>query len=291
MQSILDLGDIGETVLLFGGTYGNLEATEALFAQARKLGIPGRRMIHTGDVVAYCADPSATVALVRQAGMAVVQGNCEESLGAGSADCGCGFDEGTVCDRLSAAWYEYCARELSGDDRRWMANLPARVEFRMNGAKVAVVHGAPSQINRFVFASHPLEDKRREFAITGSDVIVGGHSGLPFVQPVEGRLWLNAGAVGMPANDGTPRGWFALMRPQGEGIEVEIRALVYDHAGAAERMRAAGLPREYEQALRTGFWDNMDILPPAERARRGLPIAWERLSWARASHRFAISDA
>ncbi|MCW5731730.1 MAG: metallophosphoesterase family protein [Alphaproteobacteria bacterium] len=290
MRSILDLGDIDEPLLLFGGSYGNLEATEALLAQARQLGITGARMIHTGDVVAYCADPAATVALVRGTGMAVVQGNCEESLGAGSEDCGCGFAEGTVCDRLSAAWYEYCVRELPAEDRSWMAGLPARVEFRMNGAKVAVVHGAPSRINRFVFASDPLEDKRREFALAGSDVIVGGHSGLPFIQPVDGRLWVNAGAIGMPANDGTPRCWFALMRPQGDGVEVEIRALVYDHAGAAARMREAGLPREYEQALRTGFWDNMDILPPEERARRGRPIAWERLSWMPDSHRFATSE-
>ena len=47
-----------------------------------------------------------------------------------------------------------------------------------------------------------------EMLLTGDpiDAIIGGHSGLPFTQTLGSRLWHNPGAIGMPANDGTPRG-------------------------------------------------------------------------------------
>ena len=45
-------------VLCFGGPYSNLQATQALFAEARRLGVPPGRIVCTGDVLAYCADPA-----------------------------------------------------------------------------------------------------------------------------------------------------------------------------------------------------------------------------------------
>src|SRR6478735_4290136 len=43
--------------LVFGGPYGNLQATAAVLAQAERLGIPASRIICTGDLVAYEGDP------------------------------------------------------------------------------------------------------------------------------------------------------------------------------------------------------------------------------------------
>ena len=69
--------DADGPVLVFGGPYSNLQATEALFAAAARLGIPAARIICTGDVVAYGADAVGCVSLLRNAGVAVVAGNCE----------------------------------------------------------------------------------------------------------------------------------------------------------------------------------------------------------------------
>ena len=45
-------------VLVFGGPYSNLEATRAVLDAAARRGIPGRRILCTGDVVAYAAEPA-----------------------------------------------------------------------------------------------------------------------------------------------------------------------------------------------------------------------------------------
>ena len=79
----LDLGGFAEAVLVFGGPYGNLEAMNAVLAEARRLQIPTQRMICTGDVAAYCADPVATIEALRAAGVTTLMCNCEEALGFG----------------------------------------------------------------------------------------------------------------------------------------------------------------------------------------------------------------
>jgi predicted phosphodiesterase len=266
-------------VLVFGGPYSNLQATQALFAAAERRGIPAHRIICTGDVVAYCADPQPAVDLLRAAGVHVVMGNCEESLGADAEDCGCGFEQGTTCDRLSAAWYDYSRRRLDIEAKRWMAGLPHWIRLELGGRRLTVVHGAPSAINRFVFASAPQDEKAREIQLTAGDGVICGHSGLPFTQIIGDRLWHNAGVVGLPANDGTPRVWYSLLSPSPEGIVIRHIPLDYDHEVASRRIRAEGLPDEYATALMTGYWDNCDILPPPETAAQGNRLSPETILW------------
>lgn len=275
----LDLGPCAGSVLVFGGPLGNLEATRALFDAARRLGIPTTRMICTGDTVAYCADPAATVALLRDAGVAVVMGNVEEALAARSDACGCGFAEGSACDALAGRWYAHCDAEIDDEARRWMAALPRAIRFRLGGRRLLVVHGAPSRINRYIFPSTPEATLIDEIDRADADGVIGGHSGIPFTRIVDGRLWHNAGAVGLPANDGTPRVWFSVLSPIPDGIVIETRALDYDFRAAAAAMRRRGLPAGYADALETGLWPSLDVLPAAERAETGRPLASSRVAW------------
>jgi MoaA/NifB/PqqE/SkfB family radical SAM enzyme len=271
--------EIDEPMLAFGGCYSNLEATLALRAEAARLGIPPERTICTGDVVAYCADATATVSVIREWGVHVVMGNCEESLGWRQGDCGCGFAEGTACDRLSAAWYAYADAALGPGEREWMRGLPRRVDLLLGGRRLAVVHGAVDRINRFIFASTPWPEKARQIGLAGCDGVIAGHCGIPFTQVTAGKLWHNTGVIGMPADDGTRRGWYSLLIPGKAGIEVRSVLLDYDVASAACKMRRAGLPEGYARTLETGLWPSCDVLPDAELALRGQAILPHHLVW------------
>ncbi|RAI60032.1 metallophosphoesterase [Roseicella frigidaeris] len=266
-------------LLCFGGPYSNLQALQALLAEAARRGIPPGRMLCTGDVVAYCADAVATLDLMMASGIATVMGNCEESLAAGGADCGCGFAAGTACDRLSRDWFAHASRQVTPRHRAWMAALPRRIPVEIGGRRLVALHGGATAINRFLFASAPEAALAAEIAAGGAEGVIAGHCGLPFSRLLGRRLWHNAGAIGMPANDGTPRGWFSVLTPQGAGLRIEHLALAYDHRSAARAMRQAGLAA-YEAALASGLWPSCDVLPPEERARRGQPIEACDLRWA-----------
>jgi predicted phosphodiesterase len=267
-------------LLVFGGPYSNLQATRAMLDEATRRGIPPGRVICTGDVVAYGADAAACCDLIMASGIWVIAGNCEENLAAGALDCGCGFEEGTACDLLSRAWYAHAHRQVTEAHRAWMAGLPRRITVRLpDGRRLAVLHGGASDISRFIFASTPQADLAAEIASTGCDGVIAGHCGIPFARQVGPGVWINAGAIGMPADDGTPRIWFAVLTPGEAGLSVEILPLEYDHAAAAAAMRTAGLPEGYATALGSGIWPSCDVLPPAERARRGQKLMPAGLVW------------
>lgn len=269
-----------QTWLLFGGPYGNLQATQALLAEGTRLGISADRILCTGDLVAYCGNPVETIDLIRESGIAVVMGNCDEQLGAGASDCGCGFDPGSACALLSADWYAYASRVVRPDQCAWLSTLPRRIDLNIGGRLLNAVHGSADSINTFVFAGTPDDAKRESLNLLGSDGVIGGHCGLPFTQIIDGRLWHNPGVIGMPANDGTPRVWFSLLTPTADGIAIEHRALAYDHEAAQAAMLSAGLPACYRDALATGLWPSLDVMTDRERQDAGKPILETTMVWS-----------
>ena len=140
------------------------------------------------------------------------------------------------------------------------------------GRSARAVHGGVDQINRFIFASQPESDFEAEFNSANADMIIAGHSGIPFTRRVGTRVWHNSGSLGLPANDGTPRVWFSVLTPEGDGLRIDIHALDYDHETARAKMDEAKVCREYAQALCTGVWPSLDILPEAAKKQTGTPL-------------------
>ncbi|MEL6926984.1 MAG: metallophosphoesterase, partial [Bacteroidota bacterium] len=123
--------------------------------------------------------------------------------------------------------------------------------------------------------------KQANFEATRSELIVAGHCGLPFAerrttltQNEPTLQWLNPGVIGMPANDGTRRVWYALLQEADDEIQLQIRSLDYDADTAARHMQDKPLPPTYAQTLLTGLWDNCEILPEVETARQGRPLSF-----------------
>jgi predicted phosphodiesterase len=283
---MIDL-DCEGPILVFGGPYSNLRATEALMAEADRLSIPPHRVVCTGDVVAYCAEPEETTQAIAAWGCHVIQGNCEQQLAAGAADCACNFEEGSACDLLAKGWYPFAAARVSASSRNWMGGLPTTLRLRLGGVTLRVVHGGFDEISRWVFASSTqiLAEECRS-AGAGVDVVLAGHCGIPFIARSGPRIWFNAGVIGMPANDGTTDVWYGLVTPTAEGIALSTHRLAYDHHGAAAAMRRAGYANGYARTLVTGLWPSLDVLPPEERSATGIRL---RARSARLSARKPVS--
>ena len=272
MVKIADLGRFTEPLLVCGGAYGNLQALEALAGLQTALGIDDTHVIHSGDAVAYGADAEASVQFIATRGWHAIKGNVEEQIAQGAADCGCGFAEGSACDAASARWYAHAVATLSAGSRQWMAGLPAHLTFLIGGIRAQVVHGSVRQTNRFMFASLPDAEFERELDETTADLVIAGHTGIPFTRRIGTRCWHNSGALGMPANDGTSRVWASVLTPGPDGLGITHHAIGLDARTAANRIRAANLPAGYADGIETGLWPSLDILPETERAATGQPL-------------------
>ena len=261
-----DLGELTGPVLVFGGPYSNLQATRALIDEATHRGIPAENCICTGDTLAYCAEPVATVAMIRAFGCPVIAGNVERQLATGVGHFGHGFEAGGKGDASSAGWLAHVDAETGPGDRTWMARLPDWILFTHEGRSHAVVHGGASDIARNMWQVTPRADFEREWDLIEGrvgpvDVVIAGHSGLPFIQHFSFGTWINAGAIGLPPNDGSATTVFAIL--DGEGPS--LHRLSYDQAAAAQEMVRAGLTDGYHTALLTGYWPSEDSLPPSLR--------------------------
>lgn len=266
-------------ILVFGGAYSNLQAVERLKEISDFLGFGSSRIVCTGDVAGYCAQPEETVQFVKNWGINVLAGNVEVQLREGKIDCGCNFEEGSRCDMFSRSWFPFTQQNLSKDSITWMQTLRTYEERIQNGIAFSIIHGGKEDVSQFIFQSTPIEVKNQIFDEVKSDVILCGHSGIPFYQKIENKLWVNAGVIGMPANDGTNRCWFCIVNL--ETKEVEKHAFTYNHNLASKLMVDNGLPNEYAFTLYSGKWDNNDILPELETAQQGIALEADAM-WDRA---------
>jgi len=261
-----DLGVLAGDVLLFGGVYSNLQALKAVLAQARARGISDDHLICTGDIIAYCGAPLACVQAVRAAGCAALAGNCEIQLAQAADHCGCGFEQGSTCDRLSAAWYGFARSQMDTAALAWLGTLPDILSFTHHGKRYGVLHGGARDVARFIWETDDEAVFAQEWealeSVTGPlDAVIAGHSGLPFVRETARGAWINAGVIGMPPHNGARHTRFAILSCG----HVSTEALEYDVSGAVADMITADLPPEYRLALQTGYWPSEDVLPAALR--------------------------
>ena len=266
------LSQQSEQLLVFGGPYSNLQATIAVKNRAEQLGISPDRVICTGDTVAYCGQPEATVNQIREWGCHVVMGNCEDSLGNDLSDCGCGFEEESECAVLSIDWYNHALRSVSMENKQWMQSLPTRIDLTLCNTTFAVIHGSMDNFSDFVFSSSDEKIKSDNLKNMNVDCVIGGHCGLPFGQKLTNGHWLNAGVIGMPANDGTNSTWYLLLNPVNGQIKASWHRLEFDYRITIKKMEESGLPRDYIDALESGRWPSMSALPAHEISIQSIPL-------------------
>ena len=273
--------NIGDKAFVFGGAYGNLQATQAVLKKAKELGFSPSQIIFTGDMIAYCAKPVETIELIKSSVDHIIMGNCEEAISKGSNDCGCGFEEGSECSILSNQWYDFCLSNIDQATAKWMGTLPIELTFKIAGLSFLATHATPNSINEFIFPSDAIVDAD----MRDVDGYIVGHSGIPQIALPNGKPWINSGASGMPANDGTPRVWYATITSENDTLTIETHAIEYDYQAAQKDMRDAGLDNGYMTCLETGIWPSDDILPDTEKTLAGVPLRKQKKAFLRTPFR------
>jgi hypothetical protein len=130
-------------------------------------------------------------------------------------------------------------------------------------------HGSPRQINEFLWETTTPNGLLERFCDDGqTDVLAFTHTGIKWHRQLpSGRHALNVGAIGRPENDGSPVVWYTLVTAD-PALAVEFVPVRYDHESLAREMISEGLPEEFVETIRTGWWTCcLESLPVKERAR------------------------
>lgn len=250
----------------FGGIYNNSIALERAVAGAKLAGVDG--LFALGDFGGFGPHPDRVFPILLGAGVECIQGNYEESLSSDADDCHCGYTDPRD-NHFAQISYDYTAKNTSPEWKRWMGTLPKTRRLEVGGRRVLLVHGSPRKINEFLWEStSPVAFLEKMLDDFEADVLVCTHTGLPWKRFLpSGRLVVNAGVLGRPANDGRTNVWYALLS-FGPEVSVDFQPVEYDFPRLAAEMGQEGLPAEFVETVLTGWWTTcLEILPAKERQR------------------------
>jgi predicted phosphodiesterase len=239
---------------ILGDIHGNLAALETVLDCLSRESID--QMISVGDIVGYGAAPRACIALVREAGAAVVMGN----------------HDAACIGRLDMMYFNAYAREaalwtqgvLTAEDRTWLGSLP----FARHLDHCSVAHGTLHRPELFDYIQSP-QDADPSLEIMPLPVCFVGHTHVPVtllrlkddphrtaytidaeVDLREAhRALVNVGSVGQP-RDEDRRTAYAVYDSDEE--RVWIKRVDYDIDLEASRIRNAGLPSMLADRLYLG---------------------------------------
>lgn len=246
-------------VLLISDLHANLQATEAVLAEAAAEGWD--RALVLGDLVGYGADPEAVIDIVRSLPHAtVIRGNHDKAVA--------GIDDASEFNLIARHAAEWTAARLDAPRAAYLRGLPrGPLDIDGLGLDAAICHGAPFDEDYYVFDA---EDAANSLASSRAPLIFCGHThvqisfrkmmsgtravvsavdaGTIALEPSMPTL-INPGSIGQP-RDGDPRAAYATLDTE-TGM-VSLKRVEYDIGEAQRRIRDAGLHPSLAERLGLG---------------------------------------
>jgi diadenosine tetraphosphatase ApaH/serine/threonine PP2A family protein phosphatase len=255
-----------ERIAVIGGVYSNTIALESALVDARRRGVDA--IFCLGDLGAFGPHPDKVFPLLIDGGVRVMQGNYDNSIGNGLADCQCGYTDPRD-NFFAKISYDYTFANTSDRWKEWMRGLPESIRIELGRYRVLMSHGSPRRMNEFFWESTtPTHFLGRMLERHRADVVLATHTGIHWKREIpEDRHFVNVGVIGRPANDGRTHVWYTLLDAR-DGLKVEFVPVAYDYRSLAEEMKSEKLPQEFIDTILTGWWTTcLEILPLKERKR------------------------
>jgi len=233
--------------------HANLHALQAVWdnLEASKLDA----VYCLGDLVDYGAYPNETIAFIRERQLPTVMGNYDEGVGFDKDECGCLY-KNAVQEQLGERSLRWTCAITTRENKDYLKALPQQIQIEAASHRLMLVHGSPRKINEYLYWDRPDASFERIARQAGAEIILFGHTHLPYKKQVSETWFINCGSVGKP-KDGNPRAGYVMLRT-GTKTRIEFRRVPYDIAAAARAVRESDLPDDYAEALETG-----GLEPPA----------------------------
>ena len=211
-------------VAVLSDIHGVLPALEAVLAEPEVA--DAERIVLTGDITAG-PQPAEVLGLLREQGERVLwlAGNADREL--------VEYRRGER-DAIPDPIGPYAAACLTDEHVAFLASLPKTLTLPVRGlGDVLFCHATPRDDEEIVLVDSRLARWTEIFADLPENVrtVVCGHTHMPYVRLVHGRLVVNPGSVGMPY--GRVGAHWCLLGPG-----ADMRVTPYDIAGAVDRIVA-----------------------------------------------------
>ena len=269
-----------QRIAILSCIHGNMAALEAVWDDLGNQNID--QLYCLGDLVGYGPYPNEVVELVNQNNIPTVLGCWDEGIGMEQEDCGCKFITEEDAEYGHAA-FKWTRSNISEENRKFLSEFyfGQRVTNTAAGT-LLLVHGSPRNTGEYLMEStHDLILFERA-AAGDCDVLICGHTHVPFVRQIEGtlkvtaelgvkdaiqkdlgmvkapaprevilkpKLLINAGSVGEPRHGGV-EATYVIFNTKTKAVE--IRGVPYDVGATVKALKNSGLPEAFASRLESG---------------------------------------
>jgi putative phosphoesterase len=198
-----------------------------------------------GDLVNYGPSPAEVVDWVRAHADVVIRGNHDHALGFG-------------CEPLASPRFREMARAtqhvseslLTPAQKSYLKQLPLRAELKREETRFYLCHAIPSD-PLYSYCEAESEHWAGECEKIQADVLLVGHTHIPFVRRMRSCTIVNPGSLGQPKS-GAPEACYAVW----ENGKAELKTYSYPIERTVADIRSLPLPGKIQDelisVLRTG---------------------------------------
>jgi putative phosphoesterase len=233
-------------IALIADIHANLPALEAVLEHSASRGIS--LYMNLGDHVGYGPFPEETIERIRTLKGPTIIGNYDEKVlkVKKKAD-----KWARKKDPLKLMAFQWARAQLSKESLDFLRSLPALHREQVAGVAILLSHGSPAEADEPLTPETPAARLRELAGLAKSDVVLCGHSHVPFHRMVAETYFINPGSVGRP-DDGNPQASYAELEINGDQVQVKHHRITYDVGRTVSAVRAAKLPISFARMFTLG---------------------------------------
>ena len=226
-------------IILISDIHSNLEALDAI-SEA----IPNLPIYCVGDFVGYGANPKEIIQWAKEKKVKAVLGNHDYATLTGDVKW---FND------IATSAINWTSKQINSAEKKFLGSFPKINIVKLKDFKMLMVHGSPTN-NLFEYV-HPAT---HEHLFNGYlkknkvDIIVLGHTHIPFTWKGKNGTVINPGSVGQPRSKNS-KAQYVILKEKNGTIETIHKAIPYDIETTAKKIKTAGLPRFLADRLFKGI--------------------------------------
>lgn len=192
-------------------------------------------IICAGDIVSYYPFVNEAIDLLRESNVICIAGNHD------------GYLLGSLRvshENWRAYNLDYTKRIIRDDNRQWLASLQPQRFGQYGGLRWHICHGSPWAIEEYIYPDH---DAFGRFAHIEADIVVMGHTHIPFIRRVGDVLVVNPGSCGQP-RDYNPNACYAVVDTK--SASAVLQRVSYDVEAVCRRVASEGFDSKFIEILK-----------------------------------------
>ncbi|MEM2768758.1 MAG: YfcE family phosphodiesterase [Candidatus Pacearchaeota archaeon] len=226
-------------IAIISDIHSNFIALKEVLREIKKKKI--KKIFCAGDIIGYASMPNECIKELIKNNIKSIYGNHEFVL--------LNFQYANLLNYQALKALIWHKENLENFAWRWIKKLKEKLILKIGSKKIMIFHGSPENCFEYIWPDTSKEIFEYWLKKYNVDILIFGHTHIPFIKNINSKLVINPGSIGQP-RDGNNKASFCIIDL--ENLEAKIFRKIYDINKIAEDIKQKGLPRIFADRLYLG---------------------------------------